>query len=353
MGHPNIENSTPFHFEPLYISDEEMRPLFVGAVKATFRIQPEQYGPVIPMRDQAPLELAGQFNGDPDTSSYKLEPECSPPKLATDVVLLGTARAPQENLTHFDAGFRVGQLVKVARVYGNRFWYRKVSGMAISPPEVVTEMPLIYENAFGGVDKSIETEFGFPMDQRNPLGKGYHHKKGSQVEGGPLPNIEDPNCLIQNYFDAPDPVGFGFVHPNWLPRLDYAGTYDEAWQNNRSPLLPEDFEQQFYNAAPEGLKAQSYLNGDEPVHILNASPWPKLAFKLPGLIAPSITLQLKQGGPIPLATVLDTVIIDTNDMLLYQIYRCRHNLRTGPHDVAGITVQMENSPHPNLKPVQN
>jgi hypothetical protein len=352
MGHPKIENLTPFHFEPLFTSDEEMRPLFIGVIKATFRIQPEHYGPVIPMRDQPPLEIAGKFHGEPDLSSYMYEPECSPPKPATDVVLVGTARAPQENLTQFDTGFRVGTLVKVARVFGNRVWYRKLSGMAISQAEVITELPLIYEHAFGGVDKQFETENGFAMDPKNPLGKGYHHEKGNPQEGAPLPNIEDPNQLIHNYFDAPAPVGFGFIHPNWHPRVGYAGTYDESWQKHRSPMLPEDFDSRFYNSASPGLTALGYLNGDEAVHVLNASAWPKLSFKLPGLTSPNLAIHLKNRAVTPLSTQLDTVIIDTNTMLLHQFYRCRCSLRTGPHDVVSIIIYMDAVPEANLKSVK-
>jgi len=50
MAHPEINNQTPFHFEPLFLQNEEMRPLFVGLIKAAFRIQPDHIGPVIPLK---------------------------------------------------------------------------------------------------------------------------------------------------------------------------------------------------------------------------------------------------------------------------------------------------------------
>ena len=35
----------------------------------------------------------------------------------------------------------------------------------------------------------------------------------------------------------PAPVGFGPLAPHWQPRCDFAGTYDQAWQQDRYPVL--------------------------------------------------------------------------------------------------------------------
>lgn len=340
MGHPNLENKTPFHFEPLFLADEELKPLFVGIMKATFRIQSQEFGPVIPMRDQIPLLLEGENYGDPEVNSYRYEPECTPYKLNTDIVLIGTAKAPGENLTQFDCGFRVGNNMKVARIFGNRQWLRKVAGMAITPPEVVTEVPLTYENAFGGWDKTVELNEGHPYEERNPVGKGYHHKKGEWSEGSELPNIEDPENLISGYYDTPNPIGFGFTSPHWLPRKQFAGTFDEAWTKDRAPKLPQDFNPLYHNAGSDKLIASGFLNGDEPVQVLNASPWPKLVFQLPGLTPPLIQLTLKNGAQHTLDSCFDTLIVNTDDMLLHLYYRSRCPLTNGAHDVENIEVSM-------------
>lgn len=340
MGHPKVNNTTQFHFEPLFLQDEEMRPLFVGLVKATFRIQPSQNGPLIPMQEQVPAVVAGEPYGDPEISSYKYEPECTPYKCNTDIVLVGNAKAPQENMTQFDCGFRVGSQVKVARIFGERVWVKGVLGMSATEPLSVTEVPLIYENAYGGVDTSVEMEHGNPLEVRNPVGKGYHHKKGQWIVNSPLPQIEDPSNLITHYNDSPEPVGFGFTSPNWHPRKMFAGTYDETWLNERSPLLPGDFNPLFHNAASSQLVTKGYLNGDEPVQILNASPWPKLVFHLPGLTPPFITLTQKNGQIYGLQTVLDTVIVNTEDMLLFLHYRVKQVLPSGVHCVRSIDVDI-------------
>ncbi|WP_339720042.1 DUF2169 domain-containing protein [uncultured Paraglaciecola sp.] len=338
MGHPKVKNTTAFHFEPLFLQDEEMQPLFVGLVKAAFRIQPDSMGPVIPMKEQIAPVLAGEKYGEPEKSSYKYEPECVPFKPNTDTVLIGTARAPTPNMTQFDCGFRVGDCLQLARIFGDRFWHKTKLGMTMSEPEVVTKVPLIYENAFGGVDTSVETKHGHPFEQKNPVGKGYHKNSRNCIENAPLPNIEDPNHLITHYTDCPTPIGFGFTSPNWLPRRLLAGTYDKKWEDHRSPKLALDFNPLFYNASPQKLMAKGYLQGNEPVQVYNASPWPKLKFSLPGINAPSITVTLKNGKQIKLLTVLDTVVVNTDDMLLFLHFRCRHTLTRGAHDISVIAV---------------
>jgi len=338
MAHPEINNKTLYHFEPLFLQDEELQPQFVGLVKAAFRIQPDDIGPVIPMKEQIPAVLAGEFNGEPDKSSYKYEPECTPFKLNTDIVFIGTAKAPNENMTQFDCGFRVGEYTKLARIFGNRVWFKDVVGLTISDPEIVTEMPLTYENSFGGFDTSIELKHGHPFEQRNPVGKGYHNNKNNSIPLSPLPNIEDPINLITNYTDCPAPVGFGFTSPNWLPRKLLSGTYDEKWEKTRSPKLPLDFNPLFFNAASQQMIAKGYLQGNELVHVYNASPWPKLMFKLPAISAPTINVKQKNGTSFLLNTVLDTVIVNTDEMLLFLYYRTRAKLNNGPHDVAQIDI---------------
>jgi len=86
MGHPSAENGTPFAFEPLFLADEEGRPLLVPLVKATYDITP---GGMVLAAQQVPPCLAGEPYGDLETSSYRCEPECGFTKPATDVALVG------------------------------------------------------------------------------------------------------------------------------------------------------------------------------------------------------------------------------------------------------------------------
>src|SRR5690606_38106709 len=103
-------------------------------------------------------------------------------------------------------------------------------------------------------------------------------------------NLEHAHALLRDPSDRPPPAGFGFVGPHWEPRARHAGTYDEAWQQARMPLLPTDFDRRFFNAVPADQTAPGFVRGDEPVVIANASPEPWLRFRLPGEPPPRVTV---------------------------------------------------------------
>lgn len=66
-----------------------------------------------------------------------------------------------------------------------------------------------------------------------------------------------------------------------MPRRQYAGTYDEAWQRERAPFLPLDFDPRFLQVAPASLIATRPLLGGEPVGLHGLVPEGPLGFALP------------------------------------------------------------------------
>lgn len=67
----------------------------------------------------------------------------------------------------------------------------------------------------------------------------------------------------------------------WQPRVQFAGTYDEKWMQERQPLLPEDFDDRFFQAAPEDQQAPAFLRGGESVVLFQMTPHGDLRFQLP------------------------------------------------------------------------
>src|SRR5688572_23592935 len=106
MGHPAAENRTPFAFAPLFLADEETRPLLTVVIKGTFVIG--QDGRCQRADEQLPLNTGGELWGEPETSSYRYEPEVAFFKPATDVVLIGHAWAPRAGTTEGNVGVKVG-----------------------------------------------------------------------------------------------------------------------------------------------------------------------------------------------------------------------------------------------------
>lgn len=344
MGHPKLENKTPFAFEPIFLANEEGRPLFLPIVKATYEIR--ERGQLSLAEEQIRVNIGGEYWGEPEKSSYKYEPEVVFIKPATDIVLIGHAYAPNPRVTEVDVSLQVGPLEKLVRVFGDRYWVKRFGMTFITKPEPFERVPLIYERAFGGWDRSHPDPEKHSFEPRNPVGTGFRTKRGKFEKGIKLPNLEDRRRPLKRYKDKPSPTGFGFISPHWQPRAAFAGTYDEVWTKERMPLLPTDFDRRFFNAAPLDQVAPGFLRGDELVVVLNASPSGRISFNLPGVPPPQCRVELQGRRDQHLQTQLDTVIINTDDNLLFLIWRTNLVLRNGPQDVVSIEVSAEGLPVP-------
>ena len=343
MGHPNINNTTPYTFQELYLNDEEGISLLVIMINATYSIEAGN-SKLFFLEKQPLLDIEGKHWGDPETTSYKYEPVIAFCKPATDIVLIGHAFAQAKVVSEISIGLRVGLIQKVVKVIGDRYLFRRSGEVSITPPQPFEKIPLIYERAFGGWDRRDPTPDKYRFEQRNPVGTGYLDPFVGGDAQVKLPNLEDPQRPYRGYGDNPPPAGFGFISPNWQPRASFAGTYDEAWDKGRKPLLPKDFDRRFFNAASPGLIAPGYLKGDESVTIINASPDRKVSFNLPGVPAPKCKVVLRGGKLITLQTQLDTVIINMDERLLFLIWRAHTPVRNGPHDVVSIETGSDGGP---------
>ena len=341
MGHPAIENTTHFAFAPVFLTDEEARPLLVNIVKATYCIA--EAGLCL-SEQQLPVNLTGEYWGRPEESSYKYEPEGAFIKLATDVVLIGHAWPRRQGDTKGTVNLRVGALVKSISVVGDRYWVKSLGATFASPAEPFERIPLTYERAFGGWDRSHPDPKRHTFEPRNPVGAGFRAKHGRFEEGIRLPNLEDPGHPIKDYWDTPPPVGFGFNSPDWHPRSKLAGTYDETWMKDRMPLLPLDFNRSFLNAASPGLQSVGFLNGDESVIVENTCAEGSISFDLPHMPTPKCLVEVRGRKREILETRLDTVIINTDDRLLVLIWRGNTVVTNSPHDLISVKVQADESP---------
>ena len=339
MGHPKLENNTSNIFEFAFLTDELLKPLFVSIIKATYRINHESKLSLIDK--QTPINFSGEPWSDSENSSYKYEPETAFVKLASDIVLIGHAHAQKPGTTELQVGVSVGPVKKIVRVVGDRYLVKRSGVISVSQPEPFEKIPLIYERAFGGWDRRDPDSDKFRFEPRNPVGTGYRDLSLDTDDQLKLPNIEDPQYPYKGYGDTPPPTGFGFVSPHWQPRASLAGTYNKAWDEQRKPLLPADFDRRFFNAASPGMVAPGYLKGDEPVVIVNASPEGRVAFSLPGLPAPQCKVQLRGGKTEILQTQLDTVIINMDENLVFLLWRAHMIVRNGPHDIVAIKVGSE------------
>ncbi len=338
MGHAAIDNKTTFAVAHMFLSDEDGRSVLVVVAQVSFDILA---GSDLALSEkQAPPSLAGELWGkDAAVSSYKIEPAFAFIKPATDVILIGHAQEREHRVPETQVLFRVGSVSKVARVIGDRVWVRSAGAVAVTRPLPFDRMPLTYEKAFGGWDRSHADPTRHTFEPRNPVGTGFRAPGGVFEEGIRLPNIEDPAHPIERYGQVVSPTGFGFTSPNWQPRAALGGTYDEAWSKERMPFLPKDFDRRFFNAASQGLTTQGYMAGNEPVLVENASPTGRISLRLPGLRPPTCRVELAQRDDAQLEMRFDTVIIDTDENRIVMLYRGHVPLHDGPHDVRTIVVE--------------
>jgi hypothetical protein len=217
-----------------------------------------------------------EYFGEPGKSSMKYDADLILTKTTTDVIVLGRAYAPGGRpVQELDVGFRIGPAQKVLRVSGDRQW----KGSGPSTPQPFVKMPIVYERAFGGVDSKSEQP-DRDWDWRNPVGTGFAVQK-EHLDGVALPNVEYPDRPFREWNDRPPPAGFGPIGGHWQSRVALAGTYDERWMKTRQPLLPDDFDDRFFQCAPADQQAPQFLMGGEPVALLNLTPSGELRFVLP------------------------------------------------------------------------
>src|SRR5262249_48583603 len=146
-----LRNFTPFM--PLLFNSEAVdRSLFtVVVLRGTFRIVAGQALRLAP--EPQPPVLADAYYGDPTITSMKTESDLAPFKPRTDVQFEeATAYAPGGAPTPaWVVRVQVGPLVKALRVTGPRQWVKgALAGWKLREPEPCTEVPIRYEQAFGG-----------------------------------------------------------------------------------------------------------------------------------------------------------------------------------------------------------
>ncbi len=276
-------------------------------------------GRLVLMDEPPPFLPADECIGEPGMSSVRWEADLGPMKPGTDCALTGVAVAPKGRARAVNVSFRVGPVAKKARVTGERrtlFWFLK---WWHSPAKAFQRVPLAWELAKGGSDETPKNDKHHSLDLNNPLGRGFRARGSKQkCIGQPQPQIFAPRgCL--GLMAAREPGGFGLTGGHWKHRRKYAGTYDDAWTENRAPLLPEDFDERFHLAAAPGLSTETHLTGGESVEVRGATPSGKLAFRLP-----QVRLDVRatlDGAPEPIEMKLVTVQVDTALMQLRMTWR--------------------------------
>ncbi|MFT5717160.1 MAG: hypothetical protein ACI9T7_001346 [Oleiphilaceae bacterium] len=336
-----LDNKTPFDSQIMLTTNPKGADVVVLAVKGTFTLLPN----VAMAAEQIPLKMEDEHLDDPALSSLRYASEMLLPKPGSDVILNGHAYVPEgQKASVIDTRLSIGDVSKTVRVFGDRLWLH--GGQ--SAPALFDEMPLIYENAFGGLhhyqaDKPVGPDSAIAFFT-NPLGKGFIGKrKNKEMIGEKLPNLEDPRFLIRTPQDQPTPMNYGYIPAAWSPRKDYAGTYDEHWTKTRAPFLPLDFDERFFLGGSTGLsfERRTFMGG-EPVRLINLMKEEEdIQFNLPDC---PLDTQFKFNGQwneSPAA--IETIIIEPDENRFCIIWKTAFNCNKKPLNVSDVRVSFKHT----------
>ncbi|WP_437760729.1 DUF2169 family type VI secretion system accessory protein [Sorangium sp. So ce1389] len=379
-------NLTPFDalaYGALDASDEEHH---VFVLKAAYRLAAAggdggattHRCELLPGDEAGKLHLRDVFEGEANASSVRAESDLAPFKPRCDVLVRATAwapggqpaerwtarlrvTAPGEPPPGGDAGApapaRRALVDKAVEVCGPRWFERTAEGFRLTQPEPTASVPVRWEHAFGGrsLVPAPEPGRGPLLDEvcfTNPVGRGWMESRylGALSDAGapapdrvPAPQIERPDGRVTGLVvashpphavEAPAmaelaegygarPAGLGCVGRAWTPRLQRAGTYNDAWVQGRHPFLPDDFSFAYWNAAPDDQQIP-HPGPDLRVELWNLAR-PELAhdgrvaFELPPHRA--FALAWIAGLPVPVPAALDTLTVDAEAMVVTCVWR--------------------------------
>jgi hypothetical protein len=270
---------------------------------------------------QRPPTATDLHHGDPATSSVKYEADFALRKPLTDVSVVGKAVAPGGRPVHeLRVALEVEGRSKELLVTGERRWARAGLGLVASKPVPFVEMPLTFERTFGG-----------PGEPRNLVGVG----AGGAEEGAALPNIEDPRDRVTSPRSRPAPVGFACVARSWQPRVSLAGTYDARWRDERCPFLPEDFDDRYFQCAPEDQQFPRFRGG-ERIRCVNMAERAVVEYRVPTRRVP--VSFCFAAGRVERVAELDTIILEPHRSEAVLVWRASAPLTKRLVDLRAVEV---------------
>ncbi len=202
----------------------------------------------------------------------------------------------------------------------------------------VEKTSIIYENAWGGSEEDVSKKLNNTVTD-NPVGTGFYDESVSDevINNSPLPRIEScSNKKSQIPKDILTVCGFGPIARNWTPRCRYAGTFDEDWFKHKRPFLPDDFDERFYQCAPEDQQFDKLMGGEE-IGLINLTEEPEVWIRIPE-IAMQLSGRMRDGREIHEQPKIDTLIINPPRGQIQLIWRSYFLYRYSIREIDNIIV---------------
>ena len=318
-------NLTDFAALDVPVADPTGRAMVLVVVKGTFDLQGNR------LDRQAPVRVTDvPSDPDADDSSVRWPSDLSLAKTGADVVVVGSARSRRAVKVQ-EVVVRVGDRRLHLRVHGERLFYRGAGGrVVVGEAASFEEKPIVYERAFGGMGERV-------VERRNPVGRGMADDLGTLVDT-PAPQIEWADEPITAAGGSYEPAGLGAIPAHWMPRAGYGGTFDERWQSERMPLMPEDFDLRFYRSAHPRLQLEHMLGPGTPVGVDGMSVEGPLAVTVAPLEV-TITGLFDDGAKQVVSPEVDTLVLDTEGLRAMLSARAAFALGRGKRRLRALRVE--------------
>lgn len=319
------------------------RELLVVVIKGTFRLplSGEPMGRFSLADEQLPLVMADTFSGEPGFSAPVYETDFAPRKHACDILLLGSAHAPQGRPSSGVAvGIRIGRWEKRFAVLGPRHWAWSAGRARASEPAMFVQQPISYGVAFGGTDLQHDDPTQHAAFMANPVGCGFHkHLRRDWVEGSALPATEELGQPVLDPTGDYRPMAFGPIGRAWSARACFAGTYDDVWLEDYFPFLPPDFDERYYQAAPadQQVPLDHFHRGPVEVQLANLTPQGIVQFAIPSLEIP-VSIFPKREQHERHTAHMDTVVIEPDAGRFTLTWRVARPLKKNMLEIAQVVV---------------
>jgi hypothetical protein len=273
-------------------------------------------------RVQRPLIMADEYAGDPGLSAPLWETDFAFRKARCDVVAQGAAYAPGGRpAERVRVGLRVGAWVKQFDVVGPRQWRALGPAITATRPYPFTRQVFGYDTAFGGPDRSLVGQGTPPVFADNPYGLGFATvRSGANLDGLDLPLTEDPADPVTSPFGAHRPMALGPIARVLPQRIRHGGTYDDNWKDNIFPFLPPDFDERYYQCAPEDQQITPPAPGT-PVVIVGMTPAGREEFRLPDTTLP-VRIFRRNTEALNTTLLPDTLAFDIEARQFTLTWRC-------------------------------
>ena len=322
-----ILNQTRYVHQFTMGMDKAAREYLSLVVKGTFAFPDSAGQSPEPAEVQRPLVMADEATGAPGFSATLWETDFAFRKTRCDVVLQGAAYAPDGRpAERVRVGVKLGHWSKQFDVLGQREWRAVGPTVVATRPFAFTRQPFSYDTAFGGVDRLDPDDKSPPAYMDNPVGTGFASGRNqARISGLPLPNTEQPGQEVTSPFGTYRPMAFGPIGRGWTERLRYAGTYDQAWQDDVFPFLPADFDERYYQTAPADQQTDFPQPGTEVI-LGNLTPHGREAFRLPDTRLP---VKIWRGREVCFdgLALPDTLIFDPEARVFMLVWRVEVRMR--------------------------